>query len=163
MNKGQREFVGLVEPYLTALVAWKNTPGPTRTKPDCPHIFLHGGPGVGKSFTISKVQELATAKGLILKCLAYTNVATQSLPPGSVTINYGLSLPNSASYGDPGTLTKSKRKMLHAVWREVDLSFIDEISMVGPILFGVASERLSIILDNTLPFGVLCMLLSGGE
>jgi AAA domain len=164
LNAGQQDFIDTMMPYMRQLREWKDRPPVSRgRRPEAPQLFLHGGPGTGKSFVLNRLVQVAQSMGVVVECMTYTNIAAKALPPGSQTVNTGLRLSRSAVTGAHNPPTVDARKSLYNKWSHVDVVVIDEASMIGPIFLGVIVEQLSIIMDSKEVAGGLCLILTGGK
>ena len=144
------------------------------------NVFLHGPGGTGKTFTITKLVECFDSDRT-LACTALTGVAAANLkteldknclnlfatraarPPLAVRTLHSWSGIGSANLSAPRLLKKVRRNSLAcARWRETDVLFIDEVSMLGCNLF----EKLDYVArgirrQQSKPFGGLQLVVSG--
>ena len=145
------------------------------------NVFLHGPGGTGKTFTIAKLVEhfgnSRTAGGrprpsVAVACTALTGVATANLkgeldkkshPPISIQTLHSWSGIGSADLSASRLLKKVRRNFLACNrWRQTDVLFIDEVSMLGCNLF----EKLDYVArgirrQQSKPFGGLQLVVSG--
>ncbi len=135
------------------------------------NVFLHGPGGTGKTFTIAKLVE-HFGTGRSLACTALTGVAAANLkaeldkksyPPLAIQTLHSWSGIGSANLSAPQLLKKVRRNPLARMrWRETDVLFIDEVSMLGCNLF----EKLDYVArgirrQQSKPFGGLQLVVSG--
>ncbi len=135
------------------------------------NVFLHGPGGTGKTFTIAKlVEQFGTSRSLA--CIALTGVAAANLkteleqknwPPLAVQTLHSWSGIGAGRLSAPQLLEKVRRNS-HARcrWRETDILFIDEVSMLGCELF----DKLDYVArgirrQQSKPFGGLQLVVSG--
>ena len=143
------------------------------------NVFLHGPGGTGKTFTIAKLVECFDSDRT-LACTALTGVAAANLKteldknchnplaaratraPSAVRTLHSWSGIGSANLSAPRLLKKVRRNILAcARWRETDILFIDEVSMLGCALF----EKLDYVArgirrQQSKPFGGLQLVVS---
>ncbi len=98
------------------------------------NVFLTGGAGVGKTYTLNAVKE--SFKNPIL--LAPTGIAASHIK--GETIHSFFRFPTDAEAGIRA-LTGEKRDMAMKVFQAFDLMIIDEISMVGDYLLNWIDRR----------------------
>ncbi len=142
------------------------------------NVFLHGPGGTGKTFTIAKlVAHFGNSR--TLACTALTGVAAANLkveldkkshiaaraarPPPAVQTLHSWSGVGSANLSASRLLKKVRRNPLACLrWRETEVLFIDEVSMLGCTLF----EKLDYVArgvrrQQSKPFGGLQLVVSG--
>ena len=122
-------------------------------------IFIHGGPGVGKSFFASQVIDRVGLK--MTCCGALTGIAASALPNGR-TLHDLLGLPIKGSHtANLPPLPMDKAARLAMRLQDVKLIIIDELSMIDNVLFSRVNQRLQQLRHNSLPFGGLGVILMG--
>ena len=122
------------------------------------HLFIHGAAGTGKSWFLSKVQDIFTAAGHPhgLVCTSFTGCASQQLPDGS-TIHHALGLKvNSPNDSMPASASNGKVKN-----EEMDVLVIDEASMVTRKMLCDIDIGLRQNFSPNLPFGGRVVILLG--
>lgn len=77
LNSEQFYILNLCSEYFTALKLQKTGYGP---KPNPLRLFIHGGPGVGKTFLINTIKSAAESIGFTAAATAFTGTAVKSLP-----------------------------------------------------------------------------------
>ena len=160
MNEGQQHLFNFVVQYaLHCKLAEKNNELPTKLF----QIFLRGGNGIGKSFLIKVVTEYLK---LVLR---YPN---QNLDQPSVLVTVftgkaatgmnGLTLHSlfhlPVKYKKPSDETLH---MLRSSYQYLKVLIIDEILMIGRETFGHLDIALKAIMQNSLPFGGVSLLVVG--
>lgn len=92
------------------------------------NIFLTGKAGTGKSFIVKEtIKALKKQKKKII-ALAPTGIAAYNVGGQTIHSMFGLPINGVIEYKDTSFLRSAKRKIL----KEVDVIFIDEISMLRP-------------------------------
>jgi hypothetical protein len=132
-------------------------------KPSQLIIFLHGGPGTGKSFLEKCIDELALEYKFTIGCMAPTGIAASNLPEGRTIHNFcGIPVSNSNdSCLEKPTVTTLNNLRDRTQVSTIGLVLIDEISNVGPRLFGHINTRLQHIMENDEFFGGLAVVTMG--
>jgi hypothetical protein len=133
-----------------------------------PLILIHGAPGTGKSFIVEKVVHRADELGIGTVSCAFTGSAATNLLHG-MTILSMLGIPMTAPsknedlpiLSNPVRLLAIRNLFKYEQSDQVRLLFIDEISLVTPVLFSMLNKRLKQIFENNLPFGGLSVILLG--
>ncbi len=135
------------------------------------NVFLHGPGGTGKTFTIAKLVA-CLGDDLVVACTALTGVAAANLKaeidntsckPTAIRTLHSWGGIGAANLSAPRLLKKVRRSPLAcARWRETDVLFIDEVSMLGCNLF----EKLDYVArgirrQQSKPFGGLQLVVSG--
>jgi PIF1-like helicase len=117
-------------------------------------IFIHGGPGVGKTWTINQFKNKMENLNKKHISTAYTGVAA-SLLSGGETIHSLFHIPvgKKAEFYVNNTLHDKALRNLHEMFFDCYCIMIDEISMVGSAMFYKISNRLQDVMNNTEPFG----------
>ena len=107
------------------------------------NVFVHGGPGVGKTHTINTISALYPSGKI--KIVASTGTAS-TLLTGSQTIHSALCLGINDKANN--TCQPSKLALLRQKFNDIDTLIIDEISMVSTKLFNTINGRLQLIKGN---------------
>jgi exonuclease III len=157
LNKEQRAFVDHISRHC-------------KTKADEPlHVFLSGGAGVGKSFTMITLYEalLRVYKDRAEYDKDYPDIIVMA-PTGKAafnvhgtTVHSGMNLSPVASVDVCTPLDSDTASKLHNKFKNVKMVIIDEISMVGFRMFANIDLRLQQIMNNNQRFGGLHMLVLG--
>ena len=88
-------------------------------------IFIHGGPGTGKTFLANRIMEAARLRGLMSRFTALSGAAATI--NGGTTIHYAMGMTKTTKWGTDPTANQIK-KMRHRNMN-MRLLIIDEISM----------------------------------
>ena len=135
-------------------------------EPDPFFIFMTGGGGVGKSFTIKAIAEIArrelrfsnqdNQKQPSLMLTASTGIAAVAID--GTTIHSGFSIHTSCQ---PLSKKGDKLANLQNEFNFLKIVFIDEISMVSLKLFNRLDQHLRLIMNQDVPFGGVSILAVG--
>ena len=160
LNEGQLEIFQCVAPYLVQAAQSRDAAMLSGLpKP----IFLSGGPGVGKTFTVNRILEYADALDVPYICGAFSASAATNLKSGA-TLHSLFQIPVGATKRLP-PLSAQTLETLQARFsrpnKRVRLLFIDELSMVDPEMLSFVSSRLKDIMNSTQEFGGLLVMCSG--
>ena len=137
---------------------------PKQPKPNQLRLLILGGPGVGKTWTINAIREMARQSFLGTCSSAFTGAAA-CLLPGSETCNSLLAIPatekdvlknESVLPLNPNALQALREKL-----KGKEYFIIDEISMVDATFLGKMSERLCEVFSSNEPFGGKNVVLVG--
>ena len=125
-------------------------------------LFIHGGPGVGKTWTVNEFKNMLTTNNEKFLCTAFTGVAA-SLLNGGETLHslFQFHVGRKKCSNLTGSLTDTALRMMHAKFKDCKYIMIDEISMVGSLMMYKIHNRLQEIKGNSLPFGGINMLVVG--
>ena len=126
-------------------------------------LLIHSGPGTGKSYLTRSLVQTAESRGLTVLCMAPTGIAAGNMPNGR-TIHSSLSIPCMAKGN--AWLPLPKLQQLAKMQSRVNTStlcmvVIDEISYMGPIIFGQVEARLRSLMASNDTFGGLGIILMG--
>ena len=132
-------------------------------------LFVHGGPGTGKSFLCNMIVEAAQTSGYAVRCIAPTGIAAANLPTGRTIHNF-LSISfqdwdERNRYLDERFITNEKMTLFrkqHDAAR-LRMIIIDEISNMHPHLLGQLELFLRSAIPDSAhqPFGGLAILMMG--
>ena len=130
-----------------------------------PLLFLHAGPGAGKSTAANELADRLSRHfgSACIRFLAPSGIAASNLRRGS-TCHHGLGL--RVADGDGAhALSDSTAATMHHLrrrWQGCRVVVIDEVSMVGcSMLREIHSRLCDIMLNRLQPFGGLCVVLMG--
>jgi ATP-dependent exoDNAse (exonuclease V) alpha subunit len=123
------------------------------------NLFLTGGAGVGKSYTLHKIIDELEKKNKKFAVTALTGMASLQIPYATTVHRaFGLGIKsNPEEYIDVITGTFFP---YHFV-KSLEVLIIDEISMMRSDLFQLLHTVLSAVKDNEAPFGGVQLILSG--
>ena len=130
-----------------------------------PLLLIHGAPGTGKSFIVDKVVEQAISLGVGTMSCAFTGAAASNLVDG-MTIRSMFGIQMSGTNVALSPLPESKLASIRILFKfeqsdQIKMLFIDEISLVTPILLSMIDKRLKEIFNNNNVFGGISMILLG--
>lgn len=98
-------------------------------------LFVHGGPGSGKTFLVNCIVECAARLGVKSVCGAFAASAANNLPEGGTLHGLlGLSVHGNGNE----KLAGATRAQVIERFARVRVLIIDEISMVPPTLLGTS-------------------------
>ena len=149
--------------FLLELFKYRQSP----TLSACPsplRLFIHGGPGVGKSTVSHSIVELIRQYEFNVYSCALCGVAASNLIDGR-TIHSIFDIPllkkgeKSDMHVEP--LSTKKLELIRRRLHNIDLLLVDEISMVDAVLFAQIDQRLRQIKNNDIPFGGIAVILLG--
>jgi hypothetical protein len=160
-NEKQRAVVNEVLDFIDAKIQWQNDPSHCAA-PITPHIFVHGGPGVGKSFTIDTLTKIASFRKRKVLVAAYTGVAASNIDGGD-TLHRVFKFSFNSMKGTDLILplNDSLLKLLENNLLNVDVLVVDELSNLEASFISHIDERLRQALGNNLPFGGLAVIFMG--
>jgi hypothetical protein len=127
------------------------------------HLIVHGGPGTGKSFLISCLQEKMLSMGVSMACVALTGIAASNLPRGRTIhsfFNFPVNMKGNLFLDDLSVSALNRLKNKIDV-KTLGVFVIDEISYISPELLGQIDKRLQQIMGVEMDFGGLVVLLMG--
>lgn len=124
------------------------------------NVFITGSAGTGKSYTINKVYELLKYEKIISIC-ALTGCAAILLNSNARTLHSWAGIGLGKDELDVLFNKIKKNKNAWKRWQKTELLVIDEISMLGPILFEKLNELGKRIRRNKKPFGGIQLVLVG--
>jgi ATP-dependent DNA helicase PIF1 len=124
------------------------------------NVFLTGGGGVGKSFTIHDVVRVERARGRRVAVCASTGVAADHI--GGVTLHSLLGQGLAADPLDELVRTACANRKLRSKWLQIDLLVVDEVSMLDPVFFEKTDHVVRALRNaRDVPFGGVQVLLVG--
>lgn len=125
------------------------------------NVFMTGGAGVGKSFTLGHVIEWAEGAGKNVGVCAMTGAAAVLLPAGATTLHSFMGI--GLGKDDVEHLCRKIKKKAPVLekLKELDLLIVDEVSMLNDELFVKVSQVLKCLRRVNKPFGGVQMLLVG--
>jgi len=122
------------------------------------NVFITGGGGVGKSEVVKSFYNQYKNN----KIIAITSTTGASaLLIGGTTLHSYLGIGLGTSSVDILSKKIVKRPYLRNRWRDLQILFIDEVSMLSPELFDKINEIAKIVRRIDLPFGGIQIVLSG--
>ena len=134
LNKEQFEIWTIYDDYFHQLIQFKNGIG---VEPVPPRIFVHGGPGSGKTFLINAITETLEYYGLSQSSCALTGVASGNLPDKqTMHKTFGFKVRNKRDDVDSLTTLKNTELInLRARFNLATLALftIDELSTISKI------------------------------
>lgn len=124
---------------------------------DNKNVFVTGSAGVGKSFVIKELCKDLDSRNKNFRLMAPTGVAAINI--GGVTIHrFAKIQPQIKSLAD---YVKSKFRSGRAMWANIDVIIIDEVSMIHPDMFKLLDDIARLHRGNNKPFGGIQMVLFG--
>jgi hypothetical protein len=143
----------------------KNAHG-NKQKPIAPLLFIHGAGGSGKSMLINLLSEFGEHYYRKIKAGSQNKpVVLKTAPTGKAASNIGgytLHSTFSLSFGNKFmSLNDEKKANLSSVLEDLQVLFIDEISMVKPDLLYQLHLRLKEVKNVDKPFGNVCIIILG--
>ena len=123
-------------------------------------IFLCGSAGVGKSYTLRCIMEWGQKRGLHIQQTAMTGTAALLVNGRTLHSFLGVGL-GRGSPDDLALRTQEKNKSLVRRLCRLQILLIDEVSMLDAELCDKISGYLSILRNDTRPFGGVQMVFSG--
>ncbi|XP_054289208.1 uncharacterized protein LOC129004674 [Macrosteles quadrilineatus] len=146
LNDKQKEFVDAVIQTLDD----------ESSGPKC--FFLDGPGGTGKTFVYNTLYHLCRSRNIIVKCMAFTGIASILLPEGRTTHKtFGLKVPLTNDSKSSIKRGSSKFKELEAV----NMFMMDEAPMLPKYGLDCMDELLRDLSDRNSPFGGKIMILGG--
>jgi hypothetical protein len=137
-----------------------------KQKPIAPLLFIHGAGGSGKSMLINLLSEIGELYFRKIKAGSQNKpVSLKTAPTGKAASNIGgytLHSTFSLSFGNKFmSLNDEKKANLSSVMEDLQILFIDEISMVKPDLLYQLHLRLKEVKNVDKPFGNVCIIILG--
>ena len=132
-----------------------------------PLLLIHGASGTGKSFIVDKVVEQAISLGVGTMSCAFTGAAATNLVDGMTILSmFGIQMSKPGTNVALSPLPESKLASIRILFKfeqsdQIKMLFIDEISLVNPILLSMIDKRLKEIFKNNIVFGGMAMILLG--
>lgn len=155
LNKGQRKI------FMEVM---------SRLKKENPfHVFITGGAGVGKSYLIETIYQAAlnyfnklpNAKPDAVAVLLCAPTGKAAFNIRGMTAHHAFSLPVSQSGGKMSALSADISNSLRAIFSQLKLLILDEVSMVGLKMMARIDERLRQLMGVNEPFGGLPVIVLG--
>ena len=163
LKKEQLQCLTSTSAFLLDLFSYRTSP----TNSVCPaplRLFIHGGPGVGKSTVSYSIVELIRQYDFSVYSCAYCGVAASNLMDGR-TIHSMFELPmlkkGEAKDAHIAPLSTKKLEQIQKRLQDIDFLLVDEISMVDAVVFAQIDQRLRQIKNNDIPFGGIAVILLG--
>jgi hypothetical protein len=164
LNAEQFQVANAICNYAIRLQEWRRNSDESHF-PIAPKIFIHGGPGVGKTYlsrTIHRVlRQHLGEESLGIQGVAFTGVAAYLIPNGR-TFHSFFQLLVGQPYID---LSVGNKAVMRAKIDRISAILIDEVSMVSPDLLAQADQRLRSLYAGTVrgnvDFGGVCVILQG--
>lgn len=123
------------------------------------NTLITGGAGVGKSYTVEKIVEWATQNHKIVGVCAMTGCAALLINGTTLHSFLGIGL------GQEPALTLARKVSKYPTVREriqdLDVFFLDEVSMLNAELFEKIEEFLRLVRKSKKPFGGVQMIFIG--
>ena len=124
------------------------------------NVFLTGGAGVGKSFTIAHILAAAYGRGLKVGMTAMTGSAAVLIEGSTLHSFLGIGLAKETSEYLARRI-KSRNQLLYDRILELDMLIVDECSMLNDVLFSKISKILALLRNKNAPFGGVQVVLVG--
>lgn len=125
-------------------------------------MFLTGAAGTGKTVLIKEMVQCAKDKGMKFQVCATTGCAAVLLGvPGTKTVHSWAGIGLAAGDVDNIVRKVATNKTKSKPWRDVQILFIDEVSMLSARLFEVLDIIARTIRKDQRPFGGIQLVLSG--
>jgi len=127
---------------------------------DKKNLVITGPAGTGKSFTINKMVDWATHHNKRFGITASTGISAFLIGGRTIHSFLGIGLANK-SPEDTANYVKFRCKQIYKTLINLEILFIDEISMIDKDLLDYISEYLCCIRECDEPFGGIQVVLSG--
>lgn len=131
------------------------------------NVAITGVGGVGKSYLISQLADLAKEKGINCALTSTTGVSAYNLGNGAKTIHsyLGVMMPNYIPEDVDTFLISYSKKILRknkykGRWLATELLIIDEVSMLGGTFLELIDSIAKLIRKNNKPFGGIQVVFS---
>jgi hypothetical protein len=161
-NDGQTKLLREVAAYFDEVdqgIVDKTTI--TKNKVKAPLIFLDGPAGSGKSFFFACVENLADAIKRNISPTAMTGVAATNIPTRALVRTTASLFKFGINPSGIKPLTNvEKNKMMNTFNNPIAI-IVDEIGFADPSFIWAIDCRLKDFMGNRLPFGGICVILSG--
>ncbi len=124
------------------------------------NVFITGSGGTGKSYCAKEIKALAEKKNIVMILTATTGVAALNIK-GTTIHRFG-----GIKVGKESVLTicqkiRNYNKDCYKSWKETNILFIDEVSMLPAKILNLLNDVAKNIRDNDLPFGGMQVIVSG--
>jgi len=151
-NSDQTNVLNVIQRHIERLQSKKSS--------DPFILLIHGGPGVGKTWTVNKARELFEAAGMETVSTAFTGSAATMIPTAE-TMHSLVSLNTRDPDNVLSPLNDKAMAAAEIKLRDKSILIIDEVSMVSSVMLGKLHQRLSEIRKSQLPFGGMSLLMVG--
>ena len=133
LNSEQLQVWQIFDDYFQQLATSKIT-GQQRPKP--PRVFVHGGPGVGKTFLINAIHESMEKHGFSSSSCALTGVASGALPDKrTMHSTFGIKVGNKKQQDLQSFMELTNTELINVRARfnleSLELFVLDELSTIG--------------------------------
>ena len=132
-------------------------------------MFVHGGPGTGKTHLVETIKEFANLYGKTVRCMSVSGCAAKLI--GGITCHSAaalkIALPREGDLNEPTKRQTVQKKMRDKHQEPVWLYIIDEISMMHSDLFAILSDRIGLLhsspgsMNRKLSFGGAHVIILG--
>ena len=166
LNDGQKTVVCAAQTYLIQERNHRVFRDDRHPHPEPKGMLVHGGPGVGKTYTINKIADLAKFYESKLLFTAYTGSAANNSQERGRTLHQMLGFDTRSNRVDQCTYPPQpgpqRMVELRKRFENVSILVIDEVSLVGPVHLGHINQRLKQIKqDPEKDFGGILVIALG--
>lgn len=158
LNPVQNQAFVRILSALNSFIKWKHDP--SHYSYVSPLFFIHGGPGVGKSYLAKKLHERLKEFQWNLSSAAPTGVAATLLVNAS-TIHSLFSIPFTWKKGPLQIVKGEKLVVKEKEFKLIDCLLLDELSMISASFLWAISERCKLFKGNNQPFGQIPIIMMG--
>jgi len=125
------------------------------------NIFITGSAGTGKSFIVNKIDVSLSTNGKQVSVTAMTGCAAILISPKARTLHSWGGIGLGKENVDELLIRVRKNKQAFQRWKKTDTLIIDEISMLGPLLFEKLDALARRLRKNKNFFGGIQLVLVG--
>ena len=125
------------------------------------NIFITGPGGSGKSALIQKIYKHSISQFINIQVCALTGCAAVLLNCKAKTIHSWAGIGIGSGTIESIVLKVTKNKFAKALWKEIDVLVVDEVSMLSLKLFNLLNAIGKAIKKNEKPFGGIKLIFSG--